>query len=68
MSAPNEIITVIDVETTGLDLHRDHITEVAAVRAEVGADGNVREIGRFQTFVSLPDARVVTIDKTKGVA
>jgi DNA polymerase III subunit epsilon len=50
----NEIITVIDVETTGLDHTTDHITEIAAIRAEVSADGNIREIGRFQTFVALP--------------
>lgn len=50
----NEIVTVIDVETTGLDHTADHITEIAAIRAEVGADGTIREIGRFQTFVALP--------------
>ncbi|MEK5414354.1 3'-5' exonuclease [Paenibacillus sp. FSL L8-0708] len=54
MSAVNEIITVIDVETTGLDHTTDHITEIAAIRAEVSADGTIREIGRFQTFVALP--------------
>lgn len=50
----NEIVTVIDVETTGLDHTTDHITEIAAIRAEVSADGKIREIGRFQTFVALP--------------
>lgn len=49
----NEIITVIDVETTGLEHTTDHITEIAAIRAEVSADGSIREIGRFQTFVAL---------------
>ena len=53
MIAP-EIVTVIDIETTGLDATTDHITEIAAIRAEVSADGNIREIGRFQTFVALP--------------
>ena len=53
MPAP-EVITVIDVETTGLDYTTDHITEIAAIRAEVSSDGSIREIGRFQTFVALP--------------
>lgn len=52
----NEIITVIDLETTGLDPQHGHITEIAAIRAEVSADGSIREIGRFQTFVALPDS------------
>lgn len=58
MIAPNESITVFDIESTGLDAATDHITEIAAIRAEVGADGKggvtIREIGRFQTFVALP--------------
>lgn len=50
----NEIVTVIDIETTGLDATTDHITEIAAIRAEVGPSGYIREIGRFQTYVALP--------------
>lgn len=50
----NEIITVIDIETTGLDPQHGHITEIAAIRAEVGSGGYIREIGRFQTYVALP--------------
>jgi DNA polymerase III alpha subunit (gram-positive type) len=50
----NEIVTVIDIETTGLDPAIDHTTEIAAIRAEVGPGGYVREIGRFQTYVALP--------------
>lgn len=52
----SETITVIDIETTGLDAATDHITEIAAIRAEIieGIPGLAyREIGRFQTFVAL---------------
>ncbi|WP_342439297.1 3'-5' exonuclease [Paenibacillus sp. FSL L8-0436] len=65
----NEIITVIDVETTGLDHTADHITEIAAIRAEVSADGSggfkIREIGRFQTYVALPDGVVIPPEITE---
>jgi len=53
----SEIVTVLDIETTGLDATTDHITEIAAIRAEIieGIPGLAyREIGRFQTFVALP--------------
>lgn len=50
----NEVVTVVDLETTGLDHIKDFVTEVAAIRAEILADGTVREIGRLQTFVTLP--------------
>lgn len=55
----SEIVTVIDIETTGLDQQHDHITEIAAIRAEVGPGGCIREIGRFQTYVALPAGVVV---------
>ncbi|MBG9736460.1 PolC-type DNA polymerase III [Paenibacillus alvei] len=45
-----EIYTVIDLETTGLDHETDHITEIAAIRTD-----GTRVIGRFHTFVSLPN-------------
>lgn len=54
----SEIVTVIDIETTGLVAATDHITEIAAIRAEIITDVPgvaYREIGRFQTFVALPD-------------
>lgn len=54
-----EIVTVIDIETTGLAAATDHITEIAAIRAEIGADGSVRKIGRFQTFIALPDGAMI---------
>lgn len=47
-----EIYTAIDVETTGLDHETDHITEIAAIRFSIEDNGSIREIGRFQTFVS----------------
>lgn len=65
----NEIITVIDIETTGLDPQRDHITEIAAIRAEVSDDGEggvtIREIGRFQTFVALPPGGAIPPEITE---
>ncbi|MFW5434308.1 PolC-type DNA polymerase III [Paenibacillus apiarius] len=45
----NEIYTVIDFETTGLDHETDRITEIAAIRTD-----GIRELGRFHTLVSLP--------------
>lgn len=64
MIAP-EIVTVVDIETTGLDAATDHITEIAAIRAEVSADGTIREIGRFQTFVSLPEGAEISREITE---
>jgi DNA polymerase-3 subunit epsilon len=51
----SEIFTVIDVESTGLNHATDHITEIAAIRVEMSPLGRFREIGRFQTYVALPD-------------
>lgn len=64
MLAP-EIVTVIDIETTGLDHTTDHITEIAAIRAEVGANGIIREIGRFQTFVTFPGCAAIPPEITQ---
>lgn len=67
MSAP-EIVTVIDIETTGLDAATDHITEIAAIRAEIITDTpglTYREIGRFQTFVALPDGGEISQEITQ---
>ncbi|MHA7962837.1 3'-5' exonuclease [Paenibacillus sp. CAU 1782] len=55
----SEAFTVIDIETTGLDHVTDHITEIAAIRFVIEDDGSVREIGRFQTFVALPDGATI---------
>lgn len=67
MIAP-EIITVIDIETTGLDAATDHITEIAAIRAEIITDVPglaYREIGRFQTFVALPNGAEISPEITQ---
>lgn len=51
----SEVFTIVDIETTGLDHTTDSITEIAAMRISIEDDGSIREIGRFQTFVALPD-------------
>ncbi|MCY9532936.1 3'-5' exonuclease [Paenibacillus alvei] len=56
----SEIFTVIDLETTGLDHEKDHITQIAAIRTD-----GTREIGRFQTFVSLPNGVVIPPEITE---
>lgn len=55
----SEIFTVFDLESTGLDHKTDHITEIAAIRTD-----GTREIGRFQTFVSLPSGVVIPPEVT----
>lgn len=51
----SQVYTVIDIETTGLDHTTEHITEIAAIRVEIAQSGSYREIGRFQTYVAVPD-------------
>jgi len=60
-----EAYTVIDVESTGLDWRADHLTEIAAIRFVIEDDGNVRETGRLQTFVALPDGVTISEEITE---
>lgn len=55
-----EIFTVVDIESTGLDHETDHITEIAAIRTD-----GIREYGRFQTFVRLPNGVSISPEITE---
>ena len=46
-----DVFVAFDIETTGTDVHNDHITEIAAYKFARQGDKWV-EIGRFQTLVN----------------
>ena len=53
---------VFDVETTGLEPHRNRVIEIGAVRVEKGV-----EVARFQTFVGLDGAIPAKIVHLTGI-
>ncbi|HDS29430.1 MAG TPA: hypothetical protein ENN67_00150 [Firmicutes bacterium] len=48
--APGEDIVFFDIETTGTDIYRSEIVEIAAIRVHLKGN-SARELGQFQSFV-----------------
>lgn len=55
-------LIVFDFETTGLDPHTDHVTEIAAVRLRNG-----REVGSFHTLVNFGGEVPAFITRLTGI-
>ena len=50
-----EAIVVLDVETTGLDAKSCHVIELAAIRIEQAENKSIKEAGRMNTLIQLPE-------------